>query len=108
MPETVPSFDLEGDSVKVSVTQVAGHMTAEFTLPSGQKISPYAAALWEAGDYPDAPNLIKYLRGDFFCLPFGPQEMGNPHGDTANESWSLKVSLMEHSPYPSHSLWAQR
>lgn len=89
MATEIPTFYLESDSVRVSVTQVAGHMTAEFTLSDGRQISPYAPPLWEPDDYQDTPNLLRYLRGDFFCLPFGPQAEGPPHGDTANEEWFL-------------------
>lgn len=96
MTGNTPTFDLISDTVKVSVTQSAGHMTAQFTLPDGQVISPYADALWDADDFPEQPNLLRYLRGDFFCLPFGPQEAGNPHGDTANEAWKLE-SVTSHT-----------
>jgi hypothetical protein len=35
------------------------------------------------------PNLIKVLRGDFFCLPFGvSDQLPHPHGATANNEWT--------------------
>ena len=53
-------------------------------------VSPYSLSPWKP-DEVDAglPVLLKNLRGDFFCLPFGPQGNGLPHGVTANGSWSL-------------------
>ena len=56
----------------------------------GSEFSPYALAPWRPDDLDSSlPNLLRYLRGDFFCLPFGPQDNGEPHGDTANAEWSL-------------------
>ncbi|MEC9055617.1 MAG: hypothetical protein VX633_09945, partial [Verrucomicrobiota bacterium] len=66
-------------------------MLAPVIFRSGEsEFSPYALAPWKPDELdPSLPNLLKYLRGDFFCLPFGPQDDGDPHGDTANAEWSL-------------------
>jgi D-hexose-6-phosphate mutarotase len=49
----------------------------------------------------DTPSILKALRGDFFCCPFGADEKPYhgethpPHGETANAEWhfeSLKQS----------------
>ncbi len=62
---------------------------ASFIL-EGRVISPYALAPWKPADIDaDLPVLLKNLRGDFFCLPFGPQDDGPPHGETANHEWRL-------------------
>ncbi len=85
-----PSFHLKSDCVELSVTQTGG-MLAPVIFRSGEsEFSPYALAPWKPDELdPSLPNLLKYLRGDFFCLPFGPQDDGDPHGDTANAEWSL-------------------
>ena len=53
-------------------------------------VSPYSLSPWKPDEVDaELPVLLKNLRGDFFCLPFGPQENGLPHGETANCPWSL-------------------
>ncbi len=92
-----PSFLLSSDLVSLHVTQDGGHLApVEFDL-GDRKVSPYALAPWEPEDIdPTLPVLLKNLRGDFFCLPFGPQENGQPHGETANFAWE-KVASTDHS-----------
>jgi hypothetical protein len=61
-----------------------------FQLADGRKVSPYALAPWLPSEVDAAtPVLLRELRGDFFCFPFGPQAEGPPHGETANASWEL-------------------
>ena len=64
---------------------------APATFILGERIvSPYALAPWQPEEIDqDLPVLLKNLRGDFFCLPFGPQQNGPPHGETANNEWQL-------------------
>lgn len=86
------SFCLTNELVSLAVTEAGGHMTAEFYL-SGRKVSPYARAPWLPDEIGDAmPVLLSHLRGDFFCLPFGPQRNGPPHGEAANGEWKLEES----------------
>ena len=83
-----PCITHRGDCTAVAITCTGGHLTADFTLPDGRVVSPYSRSPWtpdEAG--PDLPSLLSHLRGDFFCLPFGPQQDGPPHGDPANAAW---------------------
>jgi hypothetical protein len=90
------SFHLTTPELDLSVTACAGHMApVVFHLP-GRDVSPYALAPWQPHEYPDMPPLLSVLRGDFLCLPFGGQENGPPHGDTANAEWTL-VSQNERS-----------
>ena len=83
-----PSYQLSSDDVSLNVTREGGHLApVHFTL--GERVvSPYALAPWLPHEI-DAglPVLLKNLRGDFLCLPFGPQEDGPPHGETANGVW---------------------
>ena len=92
-----PSFPLVSDLVSLHITREGGHLApVEFDL-GDRKVSPYALAPWEPEEIdPTLPVLLKNLRGDFFCLPFGPQENGQPHGETANFTWE-KVASTDHS-----------
>jgi hypothetical protein len=61
-------------------------------------ITPYSIAPW-AGEKldPKTPAMIRVLRGDFFCLPFGGNaaayrgEKHPAHGETANAKWRLEA-----------------
>ena len=66
----------------------------EFKLGE-RTVSPYSLSPWMPDEVDaELPVLLKNLRGDFFCLPFGLQENGEPHGETANHCWE-KVSRNE-------------
>ncbi len=79
-----PSYLLGGDMVRVAVTVAAGHMTADFRA-GGREVSPFfVAPWWNEATPPDTLQLIRVLRGDFFCFPFG-----ETHGKTANDCWGL-------------------
>ena len=97
-----PSFCLGNGTVSVAVTVRGGHMTADFDL-GGRIVRPYARAPWLPTEVDESlPVLLTHLRGDFFCLPFGPQREGPPHGETANGEWireqgavgELRLSMM--------------
>jgi hypothetical protein len=86
------SFLMKGSLVSVAVTETGGHMTAEFDL-GDRKVSPYAFCPWLPSEVnTELPVLLTHLRGDFFCLPFGPQDEGAPHGDPANGIWLREES----------------
>ena len=88
-----PSFVQGNGKTTVTVTETGGMMTAEFTLPDGRVVSPYALAPWPPDEADSSlPPLLTQLRGDFFCLPFGPQQDGPPHGDPANAAWQQTPS----------------
>ncbi|MEJ6394490.1 hypothetical protein V8J82_14580 [Gymnodinialimonas sp. 2305UL16-5] len=56
--------------------------------------TPLHAAPWrdepEIQDNPDLPLVNKRLAGDFFCMPFGRDDLHGypPHGPTANTPWT--------------------
>lgn len=85
-----PSFLLSSDLVSLHVTRDGGHIApVEFRLGE-RTVSPYALAPWRPDEIDsDLPVLLRNLRGDFLCLPFGPQADGPPHGETANNEWHL-------------------
>jgi hypothetical protein len=87
-----PSFHLATAELNLSVTGRGGHLApVVFHLP-GRDVSPYALAPWQPAEFPEIPSLLSVLRGDFFCLPFSTQADGPPHGEPANESWSLRAA----------------
>ena len=84
-----PSHHLATPELDLNLTARGGHLApVVFHLPD-RDVSPYALAPWQPEEYPDHPALLSVLRGDFFCLPFGGQENGPPHGDPANAPWQL-------------------
>ena len=87
-----------------------GHVEAAMTHEGGQiapitfkigsrRIAPMAVAPWaqqmEALE-PGTPAILRVLRGDFFCAPFGSNtraynnEQHPVHGESANEPWVLE------------------
>jgi hypothetical protein len=89
-----PSWRITNDVVEAWVARDGGHLgPVSFKTPLGQ-IQPYSVAPWlpsEVGR--NLPRVLRSLRGDFFCLPFGAS--GDPwhhethplHGETAEARW---------------------
>jgi hypothetical protein len=91
------SWRLANGAVEAWVTEHGGHLgPVSFHTPAGD-IQPFAVAPWgtETLD-PGAPPLLRTLRGDFFCAPFGGNgtawrsECHSPHGETASGRWQLR------------------
>ena len=95
-----PSWSFGSGLVRATLTRRGGHLApVTFILPSGKAVQPFAVAPWAERKLPHGmPDLLRALRGDFFCCPFGGNgypwrwEHHPPHGETANGNWSL-VSL---------------
>src|ERR1019366_3890304 len=67
-----PSWRLASSSVEAFVTEAGGHLGPITFDRKGRKLQPYSVAPWaEEETDPSLPSIIKALRGDFFCLPFG-------------------------------------
>jgi len=91
------SFVIRNRNVEAAVTELGGHLgPVRFSL-GRKKVQPFSVAPWwneklAAG----TPTLLRVLRGDFFCLPFGGNakpwhgERHPPHGETANARWRLE------------------
>lgn len=98
-----PSWSLRTRDVEAFVTELGGHLGPVTFDRTGTKIQPYSVAPWaEEKIDPATPAILKALRGDFFCMPFGDNatayrgEQHLPHGETANATWRLE-SLTEDS-----------
>jgi hypothetical protein len=99
-PKTVahqPSWILRNDTTELALTCFGGHMApVTFFRDSAKPVQPYYINPWHGEGRKLPAPVLKPLRGDFFCLPFG----GNPeplngkqypiHGETASRTWSLK------------------
>ena len=93
-----PSWRLASDRVEAFVTQLGGHLAPVTFDRRGRKIAPYSVAPW-AEEKLDRkmPAILRALRGDFFCLPFGGNaapfrgEKHPMHGETANAKWRLEA-----------------
>ncbi len=94
------SWILRNDSVRVALTQDGGHMApVTFALPNGVIAEPYYVSPWGADDLPAPANepCVKFIRGDFFCLPFGnPGSRGDDsnllHGEPSYAPWRFDKS----------------
>jgi hypothetical protein len=107
-----PSWRLATPQVEVFVTRQGGHVgPVKFKLEGRRTLAPFSVAPWaqeqEIQRDRNTPDIIKVLRGDFFCMPFGGNatpyrgERHPVHGETANAKWkfeskagdSLRLSL---------------
>ncbi len=89
-----PSLGFSSDSVDAWITPVGGQIApVTFHLPNGD-VQPFSIAPWGEEVHNIEP-ILQVLRGDFFCLPFGGNEVAfGPekypiHGETANEKWHV-------------------
>jgi len=84
-------------TVEAGVTTQGGQLwPAKFRI--GDKwVSPLSAAPW-ALEKTSPPDVLKVLRGDFFCMPFGGNstvhagEQHPVHGEPANAKWKREPS----------------
>jgi hypothetical protein len=109
-----PSWRLASPRVEAYVTQTGGQVAPVTFDRRGAKIRPMSVAPWatEALD-PSEPPIIRALRGDFFCMPFGGNstpyrnERHPPHGETANSKWKLQRIANRRGERPSLHLSLQ-
>jgi hypothetical protein len=92
-----PSWRLACTQVEAFVTELGGHLGPVIFDRKGRKLQPYSVAPWaEEPTDPSLPPILKVLRGDFFCLPFGGNatpfgsEKHPVHGETANARWQFR------------------
>ncbi len=92
------SWLLSKGHVEAALTREGGHLApVKFKLGS-RCVSPFSVAPWAAAGEkldPSTPPILKILRGDFFCAPFGGNEKPHNgeqhplHGESANAKWKL-------------------
>jgi hypothetical protein len=88
------SYVIETSSVRAAMTARGGHLAPVEFRAHTPVVTPYAVAPWWKERQPRTlPTVLRVLRGDFFCLPFGANETAyqgeqHPlHGETANATW---------------------
>lgn len=92
-----PSWTFASDRVDAAVTWHGGHLApVRFQLKCGV-VEPFSIAPWAEEKCPkEIPPILRSLRGDFFCAPFGGNEtlfrseQHPPHGESANERWNFE------------------
>ena len=88
-------FPLRSDRVSLAVTETGGHLSdVVFVLSGGRQVSPMHTAPWADEPLPeDTPPILRVLRGDFFCAPFGSSDLipgeTRVHGLPASGNWRL-------------------
>jgi len=93
------SWPISNDRVSAHVTRAGGHLGPVEFLLGGRSVSPFHVAPW-AGERGarGLPPVLRVLRGDFFCMPFGGNaepwrgERHPVHGETANAEWRREAT----------------
>jgi hypothetical protein len=93
-----PSWSFRSSHVHAHLTKLGGHLGPVSFRLSHRLVSPFSTAPWAEEPIPrETPPLLRALRGDFFCAPFGENASGwrgeqHPvHGETANARWQLRA-----------------
>jgi hypothetical protein len=92
-----PSWPIASSTVEAYVTELGGHLAPVVYDRKGRRIQPFSVAPWcSEPETAGLPPLLQSLRGDFFCMPFGGNDVpfGKEkypcHGETANRKWKLE------------------
>ena len=86
---------IQNEKVKVGVTEECGHLYPVQFFINNKIVEPLNVAPWSEEKFEDdsMPPMLRMLRGDFFCAPFGDsdtlEDETRAHGSTANEKWNL-------------------
>jgi hypothetical protein len=92
-----PSWRFASNKIEAAVTRLGGHL-APVRFRLGRKIvEPFSVAPWAEEKLPvETPGVLRALRGDFFCAPFGGNakpyrgEAHPPHGEAASKPWRFE------------------
>lgn len=97
-----PSWPLRSSHVEAHVTRDGAHVGVTSMLAGRRRVAPMHLAPWAGERLPrDTPAILRVLRGDFFCLPFGGNgtawrgERHTVHGETANRAWTCEGATDE-------------
>lgn len=89
------TWTVASDRVAFGVTETGAHLDdVTFSLAGGRTVRPMHTSPWENEPLPaDLDPILKVLRGDFFCAPFGASDVipteHRAHGLPANGTWRL-------------------
>ena len=91
------SWRVATDNAEAYVTRTGGMLAPVYFTVDGRRVQPFSIAPWAEEVLDDSvPAILKALRGDFFCAPFGDNasayngETHPPHGESANSDWTLE------------------
>lgn len=91
-----PSWIIRSRDVELAVTQLGGHMApVTFYRGSARPVRPYYVNPWHGEGLKLETEVLRPLRGDFFCMPFGgnaepyQDEKHIVHGEPACRPWRL-------------------
>jgi hypothetical protein len=90
---------LNNNNVEVGVIEECGHLFPVRFFFDYDVIEPMHISPWLNEEHdPETPPMLRYLRGDFFCAPFGDSDLlpdeQRAHGTPANDTWN-KVEKTE-------------
>lgn len=92
------SWCIRSSTVEACVTETGGHLAPVVFDRARRRIQPYSIAPWWNEALPGTLlPLLRVLRGDFFCMPFGGNaepfrgERHPAHGETANAQWRFQA-----------------
>ena len=99
MTDTVWTFDWGG--VRGEVAALGGMLgPVWFTLPDGPVVQSFAVAPW-ADDPPEKlnvlPPILRRLRGEFPCVPFGVSHARTDLPDRWMDGLDLSITPLSHS-----------
>ena len=87
---------LSSEDVELAVTRQGGHMApVTFCRKDRQPVQPYYISPWQQEKVAIDEPVMRPLRGNFFCLPFGANQESvegvkfPAHGETAGQPWTL-------------------
>jgi len=91
-----PSWLIRNKDVELAVTQLGGHMAPVTFYRAGKSpVQPYYINPWHAEELKIDEPVLRPLRGDFFCMPFGENAEASRgakhdvHGEPAGGKWTL-------------------
>ncbi|HVY51072.1 MAG TPA: hypothetical protein VHA07_05865 [Devosia sp.] len=88
-------WTIAADRASLGVTETGAHLdNVTFSLAGGLTLKPMHTSPWEHEQLPpDLDPILRVLRGDFFCAPFGASDVlpseRRAHGLPANGTWRL-------------------
>lgn len=91
-----PSWILRSKDVELAVTQQGGQMApVKFYRNTAKAVQPYYVSPWQGEGLKIPDPILRTLRGDFFCMPFGANakpyrgEKHVCHGEPASGKWKF-------------------
>jgi hypothetical protein len=91
----IAGWSIGADRAALAVTETGAQLSqVRFTLADGRTVAPMHTAPWADEALPaDTPPVLRMLRGDFFCAPFGDSDVladeTRGHGRPANGTWRV-------------------